>query len=347
MISCLPVQFVGGKLLLLDQRKLPASEVFVECLETKDVHQAIKDMVVRGAPCIGFSGIFGLALAAKNLGDSYSFAGLKGEAEYLKSARPTAVNLAYEIDRALKAAEGAEDSESCAKILATFGEQQLELSEKSNRAMAKFAIEELDKRLGKKSYNILTHCNTGFLACGSVGTALGVVQQLAEDGRINNVWVDETRPYLQGARLTSFELGKLGIPHKIVVEGAASYLMKRGLVDAVFVGADRIAANGDTANKIGTSNLSIIAKEYEVPFYVAAPFSTFDFKTQSGNEIEIELREEEEILSIAGSRLAPAGASALNPSFDVTDSKFISAIVSERGAALPPYKEALEKMFEN
>lgn len=342
MIACLPVQFVGDKLRLLDQRQLPKEEVFVDCATPEDVHGAIKEMVVRGAPCIGFSGVFGLALAAKELAENYSWERLRERAEYIKTSRPTAVNLAYEVDSALKSVKEARNFEDAYAALRSRGNNQIDLSEKNNRAMAAHAIADLDKRLGKKTYNVLTHCNTGFLACGSTGTALGVIQLLGEQSRIKNVLVDETRPYLQGARLTAFELTKLGIPHQVVVEGAASYLMKKGLVDAIFVGADRIVKNGDTANKVGTSNLSIIAKEYGVPFYVVAPMSTFDYSLATGEEIEIELREEEEVLSLGGSRIAPADSRALNPSFDVTDSKFISAIVSEQGVAHPPFTESLE-----
>lgn len=346
MISCLPVQFVADKLRLLDQRLLPLQEVFVDCSTPEEVYQAIKNMVVRGAPCIGFSGVFGLALAAKQLGADYTWNKLAEKGAYLKSSRPTAVNLAFEIDRALASVKEFERNLEVFEALVEFGKKQLEVSEVNNRRMASLAIADLDKRLGKKSYNLLTHCNTGFLACGSTGTALGVVQQLGEEGRVSNVFVDETRPYLQGARLTAFELEKLKIPHQVVVEGAASYLMKSGQVDAIFVGADRIVKNGDTANKIGTSNLSIIAKEYNVPFYVIAPISTFDFEMDSGDEIEIELREEEEVLSFNKSRIAPATSRAVNPSFDVTDNKFITAIVSEKGVALPPFRESMEAFNE-
>lgn len=345
MISCLPVQFDGQRLRLLDQRKLPGKEVFLDCASSARVRQAVADMAVRGAPCIGFSGIFGLALAAKELGEDYTWEKLKEEARSLKDARPTAVNLAYEVDRALEKAGSAKNGAEAARVIADFGRLQMELSEINNRKMANFAIEDLDRRLGKKTYNILTHCNTGFLACGSLGTALGVIQVLGERNRLSNVLVDETRPYLQGSRLTAFELEKLGLPYQIVVEGAANYLMKRGLVDAVFTGADRIVSNGDTANKIGTSNLAIIAKERGVPFYVAAPESSFDLGMKSGEEIEIELRDGEEALYCGGVRVAPPGARALNPSFDVTENKHITAIVSERGVATAPFDKSLSGMF--
>ena len=213
--------------------------------------------------------------------------------------------------------------------------------------MAIIAEKELDETLGKKEYRILTHCNTGFLACGSIGTALGVVQHLGEKNRIEMTWVDETRPYLQGSRLTAFELTKLGVPHKVVVEGAASYLMKNGLVDAIFVGADRIVQNGDTANKVGTSNLSIIAKHYNIPFYVVAPSSTFDLESEEGKNIEIELRDEKEILNFKEYRIAPNESSALNPSFDITDGLLITGIISELGMAKGNYKQTLQRIVKN
>lgn len=344
-MECLPVQFTDEGLVLLDQRGLPNKETYKLCKSPEDVRDAINEMVVRGAPAIGFAGIFGLALGLKDK-DQFEWTQLAKSGELIKSARPTAVNLAYEVDRALETVRPFKKASEAYKALKDFGLRQMELLESANRAMANFAIQELDQKVGKEKYNILTHCNTGFLACGSIGTALGVVQLLGERKRINHVWVDETRPYLQGSRLTSFELTKLNIPHKIVVEGAASYLMKNGLVDAVFVGADRIVANGDTANKIGTSNLSIICARYKVPFYVAAPLSTFDQKTKNGKEIEIELRPENEVLEVLGSSVAPLGAKALNPSFDVTDSDLITAIISEKGPAKPPFHASIRKLYE-
>lgn len=344
-MECLPIEFSEKGLVLLDQRGLPNTENYVVCQTPLDVRDAIHSMVVRGAPAIGFAGIFGLALEAKNQ-SKFDRERMAKAAEEIKGARPTAVNLAYEVDRALETIKGINDKDKAYQVLREFALDQIHQLETFNRSMAKNAIEELDKRVGKEKYNILTHCNTGFLACGSIGTALGIVQVLGESGRVEQVWVDETRPYMQGSRLTSFELTKLGIPHHIVVEGAASYLMKKGLVDAVFVGADRIVANGDTANKIGTSNLSIVCDRYKVPFYVAAPLSTFDPKTPNGDQIEIELRDEKEVLEIAGRPMAPVGARALNPSFDVTDSDLITAIISEEGVIRPPYTETIRKVYE-
>lgn len=338
----LPIEFKDNALVLLDQRLLPHEEKFVICETLEDGHNAIKDMVVRGAPCIGFTGIFSMALWVRKNPD-YTKELLLEAAEYIKSARPTAVNLAYEIDRVTQTLLASDANQSKAyEYLCDFAHAQFDQSERDHRNMAMIAEKELDQRIGKDKYRILTHCNTGFLACGSIGTALGVVQYLGEKDKIENTWVDETRPYLQGSRLTAFELTKLGIPHKVVVEGAASYLMKNGLVDAIFVGADRIVENGDTANKVGTSNLAIIANHYNIPFYVVAPSSTFDLETKTGDGIEIELRDQKEILNYKEYRIAPNESEALNPSFDVTDGKLITGIISEHGIANGNYQSTLK-----
>ncbi len=336
-----PIEFKQDKLFLVDQRKLPLEEIYNEYDTIEGAFDAIKSMVVRGAPCIGFTALFGIALWLKN--NNYQANKLQKAATFLKSARPTAVNLAFEVDRVVEMLKNGElDINNAYEEVLAFANLQLEEAEAKNRAMAKFAEVELDNILGKEKYQIQTHCNTGILACGTLGTALGVIQYLGEKDRIENVWVDETRPYLQGSRLTAFELMKLGIEHKVVVEGAASYLMKNGLVDAIFTGADRIVANGDTANKIGTSNLAILAKHYNIPFYIVAPSSSFDLTTPSGDHIEIEMREEMEILNYKENRIAPYETAALNPSFDVTDGTLISGIISEKGIAKGKYNSTLK-----
>lgn len=340
-----PINYKDGKLTLLDQRKLPLVEEFVICENLQEGFDSIKDMVVRGAPCIGFTAIYSLALWLKN-NQGKSISEFKKACEYLKEARPTAVNLQYEVDRVFELVLTQGDlinSEMYSKII-DFGHLQISNSETQNRAMAKFAHNDLIQRLGDRRYQILTHCNTGFLACGSIGTALGVVQHLGELDKIDKVWVDETRPYLQGARLTAYELVKLGLPHNIVVEGAASYLMREGFVDAIFTGADRIVANGDTANKVGTSNLAILAKHYGVPFYIVAPSSSFDMSTPNGSGIEIELRPEEEITQIKGQQISPLESRAFNPSFDVTEGKLITGIISEKGIVLGSYESSLKEI---
>lgn len=338
-----PIQFRDNKLLLLDQTKLPGQEVFLECYTLDDVYHAIKNMVVRGAPCIGFTAIFGMALWIKDNCD-FSLDQLKSAGSYIKSARPTAVNLAFEVDQVIEILE--RDRDRAFERTLSLGKEKIKQSEASNRKMAEFAEQDLNASLGQPTYNILTHCNTGFLACGSVGTALGVVQHLFEKEKLRHCWVDETRPYLQGARLTAYELVKLGVPHDIVVEGAASFLMKTGRVDAIFTGADRIVANGDTANKIGTSNLAIIAHYYGIPFYIVAPSSTFDLSIENGNQIDIELRPEAEILEYREHRIAPAESGAFNPSFDITEGKFITGIISEYGIIKENYKENLPRIVK-
>lgn len=345
-MSYLPIQFKEDILILLDQRKLPLDEVFVECRNLEEGYHAIKDMVVRGAPCIGFTAIFSMALWLKNHAD-FTLEELHKAAEFLKSARPTAVNLQYEVDRAVELIQKKfETTKDVYDEVLAFGHQQIEESETKNRSMAIIAQKELTELIGKEKLNILTHCNTGFLACGSIGTALGVVQHLSEHDMINHVWVDETRPYLQGSRLTAYELQKLGVDHSIVVEGTASLLMKSGKVDAIFTGADRIVANGDTANKVGTSNLSIIAKHYNIPFYIVAPSSSFDLETKNGEQIEIELRPEEEVLNYKEHRIAPLESKAYNPSFDVTDGKLITGIISEVGIAKGDYTQTLRGIVQ-
>lgn len=342
-----PIRFSNGILKLLDQRKLPHEEIFIDNLTLQDGFDSIKEMVVRGAPCIGFTAIFTMALWVKQH-PKFSISEYIEAADFLKSSRPTAVNLAFEIDRTIELVRNNFNTNvEIYDLLVNFGNTQLELSEYNNRAMAVFAEKELNNLFIDKKLNLMTHCNTGFLACGSIGTALGVIQHMSEQKKLNKVWVDETRPYLQGSRLTSYELTKLKIDHDIVVEGAASYLMSNNLVDAIFVGADRIAANGDTANKVGTSNLAIIAHNYGVPFYVVAPKSSFDISIQSGKEIEIELRPQEEILNYKEHRIAPNNATSYNPSFDITESKFISGIICESAMIKHPYKENIMKVIGN
>lgn len=339
-----PMKFNSGVLTLLDQRKLPNEEVFHSYSTLEGGFQAIKEMVIRGAPCIGFTGIYSIALWIKN--NTWNEVELKKNAEFLKSSRPTAVNLAYEVDRSVELAIRAyNEGKNAYEEVVSFADAQIQLSESNNRSMAITAETELKSLYGDKKLNILTHCNTGFLACGSIGTALGVIQHLGENDSIANVWVDETRPYMQGSRLTAYELTKLEIPHKIVVEGAATYLMSKGLVDAIFVGADRIVANGDTANKVGTANLSIIAKHFNIPFYVVAPMSSFDTNTQDASGIEIELRDGNEILKYKDHHIAPKSSTALNPSFDITLGENITAIICEKGLLKPDFYNSIKEIF--
>ncbi len=333
-----PIIWKENKLYLLDQRLLPQTEHFVEVNSLKECAVAITDMVVRGAPCIGFSAIYGMALWVKSQKD-LSVASARAACDEMISARPTAVNLSFEVNRCFEIMKASiEKNETNAGLfekLVNFGHEQIHESEVKNTKMAQTGFAELKKKLGDKKWNLMTHCNTGFLACGSIGTALGVISYSHKQGKIEHVYADETRPYMQGTRLTAFELSKENVPYSIVVEGAASYLMSHGKVDAIFVGADRIAANGDTANKIGTSTLAIVAKNYGVPFYVVAPISSFDITIPDGSHIEIEMRSPTEITELKGIKLAPPGAQTVNPSFDVTDHKFITGIICEKGLINP------------
>lgn len=345
-----PIIWKNDTLLLLDQRHLPQQEMFVEVTDLPGCALAIKDMVVRGAPCIGFTAIFGMALWVKNQ-KSLSLEHCRKACDQMIAARPTAVNLSFEVNRCYDLMKASlEKGESVGAIyakLVAFGEQQIRESHQKNTTMAKIGFEELKKKVGDRKWNLMTHCNTGFLACGSLGTALGVISYAHSQGKVGHVYADETRPYMQGTRLTAFELSKEKIPYSIVVEGAASYLLSHGKVDAIFVGADRIAANGDTANKVGTATLAIVAKHYKIPFYVVAPVSSFDISIPDGTHIEIEMRAHSEITEFRGHRVAPEGAVSVNPSFDVTDHTFITGIICEKGLIDPARKGELVKVVNS
>lgn len=346
-VSYRPVYWKDDTLFLLDQRLLPQEEVFVPINTLDECGNAIKDMVVRGAPCIGFAAIFGMALWVKSQ-TTLSKETCRAAADKMISARPTAVNLSYEVNRCYEIMVSLlSDKETLYKKLIDFGHEQINHSQTKNFRMAEIGLEELKNRLGTGKWNLMTHCNTGFLACGSIGTALGVISHSHSQGHVAHVYADETRPYMQGTRLTAFELYKEGIPYSIVVEGSASYLMSHGKVDAIFVGADRIAANGDTANKIGTSTLAIVAKNYNVPFYVVAPLSSFDTSIKDGSHIEIEMRPMNEITELKGHRMSPEGAQSVNPSFDVTDHKFITGIICEKGMINPAIPGDLLKVVNS
>ena len=333
-------------LYLLDQRLLPGKESYVVCKTWQEVRRAIKDMVVRGAPAIGITSAIGLVLGAERLRARTRRAfisGLKRVARGLAKARPTAVNLFWALERMVKRAEAEEDAgpEELIEILRREALVLWEEDLSANRRLGR-----LGAKLLPKEGTVLTHCNAGALATGGYGTALGVIRAAVEDGKRLSVLADETRPYLQGARLTAWELQKLGVPVTILPDAAAGSLMARGLIQAVVVGADRIAANGDTANKIGTYALAVLAKENGIPFYVAAPSSSFDLRCPSGQNIPIEERRPEEVLFCGGRRVAPRGVSALNPAFDLTPARFITAFVTEKGLIYPPYSENIPKVMD-
>lgn len=340
-----PLKWQDHHLYLLDQRLLPGEEKFVTCKSLEEAHAAIRDMIVRGAPAIGFTAIYGLALWLKGQ-QKLSYRDLEKAATFLKTARPTAVNLMFETDRLVSEIKELFKDNSPAAVVydhvvrdgnAVWVEQH-----KKNLYMAESALKELTQLYGDRKLNLMTHCNTGVLACGVLGTALGVISHAHSKGRVGMVYADETRPYMQGSRLTAYELGKENIPYNLVVEGAASYVLSHQKIDAIFVGADRIAANGDTANKVGTATLAVVAQYYKVPFYVVAPLSSFDFQLPSGNEIEIEMRHEDEILKYKDHQVSPPNARALNPSFDVTPGALITGIICEKGIVHRPSTETMK-----
>ena len=324
------VQWRGDYLRLLDQRRLPADEVWIECRSAEQVTQAIRNLTVRGAPAIGIAAAWGVALAAQG------GAPLDIALAMLRAARPTAVNLMWALDRMKRRIAGGADAVALAGEAQAIQDEDLA----ANRRMG-----ELGAALLAPGSGVLTHCNTGSLATAGFGTALGVIRAGVAAGRIDRVYADETRPWLQGARLTMWELMRDGIQAQLIADSAAAHLMKSGAVQWVIVGADRIAANGDTANKIGTYQLSVTAKYHGVKFMVVAPASTVDMATGSGEEIDIELRDPAELLGMAGVRTVVAGAQAWNPVFDVAPAELIDVIVTERGVIEHPNSISMQAMF--
>lgn len=339
------VEWVGGGVRLIDQTRLPLEVVYVDYSDHADLARAIVDMVVRGAPAIGVTAAYGVALAARKLSGETDFAGkLEGALRLLASTRPTAVNLFWAIERmrrVIEAKAGAAPGEVAEALLA---EAHLVHDEDlaACKAMGRFGAELLPDEV-----SVLTHCNAGGLATAGYGTALGVIRAAVEMGKKVKVFADETRPLLQGARLTAWELASDGIDVTLISDNMAGHLMKLGRVDVVVTGADRIAANGDSANKIGTYPLSIVAKAHRVPFYIAAPLSTIDMKLAHGDQIPIEERSPEEVTSLGGRRTAPPGVKVFNPAFDVTPAANIAAIITEKGVARPDYNDSLAKLFGN
>lgn len=336
--------FKDEKLYLIDQRKLPNTYEIFECENYKDVDFAIKDMVVRGAPAIGTSAAYGVVLGAKEYKGLDRDAFLKKMEEVLNvlnESRPTAVNLMWGIKRMRKVIDQ-NKTLSPEKIYVELKKEADLIAKEDveiNKTMAKHG-----NTLVPQKATILTHCNAGALATVGYGTALGVVREAFYTGKDIFVYADETRPRLQGAKLTSWELLKEGIPSRLIPDNVAATLIRDGKIDLILVGADRVASNGDTANKIGTFMLSVVAKAYGVPFYIVAPTSTIDFEIETGKEIVIEERDEKEVTHIGGVRIAPEGVKVYNPAFDVTPNENITAIVTEKGVVKPPFKENLLKI---
>ena len=336
------IEWKEDRLIILDQRELPEETRYIELRTVKQVAEAIKNMVVRGAPAIGVAAAYGILLAALGSNDEREmYECLRRADELLRSSRPTAVNLFWALDRMRKIWENFKGNVEELKKLLEREAKAIEMEDvATNLAIAKNGAQ-----LVPDNAKIIHHCNTGSLATVDYGTALGIIRYAHEIGKKIHVFLDETRPRLQGARLSAWELNQLGIPHTIIVDGASGLVMKRFGVNLVLVGADRIAANGDTANKIGTYNLAIVARYHGVPFYVAAPTSTIDLSTAKGDLITIEERSKDEVLKIGETTIAPRESDVFNPAFDVTPAELITAIVTERGIVYPPYEENLPRLF--
>ena len=342
------IEWKDDAVVMIDQRKLPASEVYVTCKTANEVAKAIKTMVIRGAPAIGVAAAMGIAVGmtrSRATGTKQFTTEFQKTCELMAGTRPTAVNLFWAIERMKKAfAAAAQDGQSVDEIKRRLVAEARAIHDEdvqSCRTMGAYGA-----TLVPSSARILTHCNAGALATAGYGTALGVIRAAAEQGKTIAVLADETRPFLQGARLTAWELVRDGINTTVITDNMAGAMMRLGQVDLVVVGADRIAANGDVANKIGTYSVAVLAKEHGIPFYVAAPLSTVDLHTPDGSRIPIEERNEREVTHVGANRLTPEGARIRNPAFDVTPSQYVTAIITERGIARAPFHESLPQLFE-
>ena len=341
------IKWEDNYIYLIDQRKLPNRKEWFVCRTVQDVIAAIREMAIRGAPAIGVAAGMGLALGAQSI-DTENYGIFRKRflemGEQMKSARPTAVNLKWAVERMIKIVEGMHDG-------------QVEEIKETIRKESQMILErdiEINHKIGQRGLalipdtaTILTHCNAGALATGGYGTALGVIRAASEAGKDIHVFVDETRPLLQGMRLTAFELREDNIPATVIVDSAAGYLMRKKRIDLVITGADRIASNGDMANKIGSYQLAVLAKENKIPFYVAAPLSSFDLDLENGDLIPIEEREPEEVLSFAGHLVGPEGVNAYNPAFDITPAQYISALITEKGVLTPPYRSGIKDLLKD
>jgi len=347
VIDTITMKWKDYTLHLIDQRKLPLEEIYVPCRTYEEVARAIKDMIVRGAPAIGTTAAFGYVLGAKEMA-SYSsdwnsfLEKMEKVKETLANTRPTAVNLFWALNRMENTMKeyGKMDG-----IVERLEEEAIKIAKEDieiNKAIGRHGAE-----LIKDGMTILTHCNTGSLATVDYGTALGVIRTAHEQGKKIKVFVDETRPYLQGARLTAWELVKYGVEAILISDNMAGWMMKQGLVDMIIVGADRVVANGDVANKIGTYSLAVLGKYHNVPFYTALPTSTIDISKKTGEEIPIEERNPDEVTHCGGRRIAPEGVKVKNPAFDVTPHELVTGIITERGVIYPPYEENIRKMLKS
>lgn len=344
MMNIVPLKYEDDRLFLLDQTKLPGEEVFVEIKTAEDIYDAIKKLVVRGAPAIGVAAAYGLYVSMRGYqrSDISEFLDLtKNTADYINSSRPTAVNLSWALKRVL-------DRIASSRTVSQAKADMLDEAEIIRRMDVEscLAMGELGLSLLKPKMGILTHCNAGTIATAQYGTCLAPIHLGQERGYDFKVFADETRPLLQGARLTSWELEKAGVDVTLICDNMAATVMKEGKIDAVVVGCDRMAANGDGANKIGTLQVAVLAKEYGIPFYMFVPTSTIDLDTKAGADIEIELRDAEEIKNLwYEKQMAPDGVKAYNPAFDVTDNKYITAVITEKGIVRPPFDKGLREVM--
>ena len=339
-----PIHWVDGAVSLIDQSLLPMEEVWLELNDYRDIVSAIKEMRIRGAPAIGVAGAYGVALAAQEMlkgGEEEFIPRLEQAAEQIETARPTGANLSWAVKRMMKVARRAGSAEDAVKDLIAEAARIHDEDEEANLKMGRLGAE-----LIPPDSAVLTHCNAGALATGGYGTALGVIQTAWKDGKVEKVFATETRPLRQGARLTAWELMRAKMGATLISDSASGQLMRLGKVDVVVVGADRIAANGDVANKIGTYTLAVLANENSVPFYVAAPTSTIDLDLPSGDLIPIEERPDEELTHLGGVRATPDGIDVLNAAFDVTPSRYVTAIITESGVVRAPYSEELRRIVE-
>ncbi len=335
------IEWLDGRLRILDQSRLPREQIFADLDNYHDVNLAIKEMKVRGAPAIGVAAAYGIALGAsgiKTTNKDEFLAQLNQVMQVFAASRPTAVNLFQAIDRMKKAARG----DGVTDIKNSLVNEAKRIHQEEVTATRQ--LSQLGAELIKDGFTLLTHCNAGPLATAGYGTALGVIKAAKEQGKKVSVFATETRPLLQGARLTTWELRQEGIPVTLITDSMAGHFMQQKKIDCVIVGADRIAANGDVANKIGTYTLAVLAKESKIPFYVAAPTSTIDLSLSSGDEISIEERSPDEVTHIQGVLIAPEGIDVANPAFDVTPHSYITAIITEKGIIREPYTEGLKEI---
>ncbi|MCD4784549.1 MAG: S-methyl-5-thioribose-1-phosphate isomerase [Candidatus Eremiobacteraeota bacterium] len=338
------IKWKGNHIEIIDQTKLPGLLEWIECNDVKTLGEAIKRLSVRGAPALGIAAGMGMALASI-LSEAKCLDDLKKELssvrDYIAGTRPTAVNLFWALDRMMEIVNEHEgDIESLRNKL----EAEALKIDRENKEMC-MSVGDHGAELVKEGWNILTHCNAGFLATGDYGTAIGVIRSAHKQKKNIHVYVDETRPLLQGSRLTAWELKQDKIPYTLIADNMAGYLMKQGKIDMVVVGADRITAEGDVANKIGTYSLAVLANYHGIPFYPAAPFSTIDMSIKSGNDIVIEERNHKELVYFQGIQSAPLDSDVYNPAFDVTPHNLVTAIITEKGVLYPPFDKALEEMM--